>query len=80
MAKEKNVTITMDDVNFNYKNVTISIKEHNICLVIDNDIIEEAVGIKRRKLRRASLRKIRLALSFYRARFVKLLTIWVCGD
>ena len=43
MAKEKNVTITMDDVNFNYKNVTISIKEHNICLVIDNDIIEEAV-------------------------------------
>ena len=42
-GKRKNVTITMDDVNFNYKNVTISIKEHNICLVIDNDIIEEAV-------------------------------------
>ena len=43
MEKEKNVTITMDDVDFNYKNVTISIKEHDICLVIDNDIINEAV-------------------------------------
>lgn len=43
MKKEKNVIITMNDVNFNYKNVTISIKDHDICLVIDNDIIKEAV-------------------------------------
>lgn len=43
MKKEKNVTIAIDDVDFNYKNITISIKEYDICLVIDNDIIKEAV-------------------------------------
>lgn len=43
MGKEKNVMITMDDVHFNYNNVTISIKDCDVCLVIDTDIIKEAV-------------------------------------